>query len=138
MDVYIIRVLQTEPSHKVIFQVMINTDDMDLAGDLIQALATFLNIDDLHTNIDFPDEMEKLRGILVKVSVHFSVGWQVLYAVQIKMLYFNRLLYRKAARNEPLSNLNTETLSDSSHFVISFSSHLAIKNHIHKRWHLMN
>ena len=117
---------------------MINTDDMDLAGDLIQALATFLNIDDLHTNIDFPDEMEKLRGILVKVSVHFSVGWQVLYAVQIKMLYFNRLLYRKAARNEPLSNLNTETLSDSSHFVISFSSHLAIKNHIHKRWHLMN
>ena len=88
---------------------MINTDDMDLAGDLIQALATFLNIDDLHTNIDFPDEMEKLRGILVKVSVHLSVGWQVLYAVQIKMLYFNRLLYRKAASNQPLSKFYVHT-----------------------------
>lgn len=48
-------------------QVTINTDDMDLAGDLIQALATFLNIEDLHTTIDFPTEMEKLREILVKV-----------------------------------------------------------------------
>lgn len=44
---------------------------MDLAGDLIQALATFLNIDDLHTTIDFPDEMEKLREILVKVDTLF-------------------------------------------------------------------
>ena len=34
--------------------------------------------------------------------------------------------------------LNTETSSDSSHFVIRFSSHLALKKHIHKRCHLMN
>lgn len=45
----------------------IKTDDMDLAGDVIQALCQFLNIDDMQVSADFPDEMEKLRSILVKV-----------------------------------------------------------------------
>ena len=40
---------------------------MDLAGDVVQALATFLNVDDLQSTADFPHEMEKLREILVKV-----------------------------------------------------------------------
>ncbi len=42
---------------------------MDLAGDLIQALANFLNLDDLNVTADYPDEMEKLREILVKVNI---------------------------------------------------------------------
>lgn len=46
----------------------IKTDDMDLAGDIIQALCQFLNFDDLQVAADFPEEMEKLRQILVKVS----------------------------------------------------------------------
>ena len=41
---------------------------MDLAGDVVQALATFLNVDDLQSTADFPHEMEKLREILVKVQ----------------------------------------------------------------------
>ena len=45
----------------------IKTDDMDLAGDVIQALCQFLNIDDMQVAADFPEEMEKLRQILVKV-----------------------------------------------------------------------
>ena len=40
---------------------------MDLAGDIVQAIATFLNVDDLHSTVDFPTEMERLREILVKV-----------------------------------------------------------------------
>ena len=40
---------------------------MDLAGDVVQALSTFLNVDDLQSTADFPHEMEKLREILVKV-----------------------------------------------------------------------
>lgn len=40
---------------------------MDLAGDIVQAIANFLNLDDLHTTIDYPEEMERLREILVKV-----------------------------------------------------------------------
>ncbi|CAG5131089.1 unnamed protein product, partial [Candidula unifasciata] len=41
---------------------------MSLAGDIIQSLAQFLNIDDLLTVADFPDELENLRQILVKVD----------------------------------------------------------------------
>ena len=46
---------------------MIRTDDMDLAGDVLQALAQFLNIENLQTIADFPKEMESLRQILIKV-----------------------------------------------------------------------
>lgn len=49
-------------------QVQLRTDDMDLAGDLIQALSVFLNIEDLQVTADFPDEMEILKDILVKVQ----------------------------------------------------------------------
>ena len=48
-------------------QIMLRTDDMDLAGDVIQALANFLNIEDLNVTADFPDDMENLRQILIKV-----------------------------------------------------------------------
>jgi hypothetical protein len=44
------------------------TDDMDLAGDVIQALAQFLNIDDLMSTADFPMEIETLKQILIKVG----------------------------------------------------------------------
>ena len=54
------------------FQITIKTDDMDLAGDVVQALATFLNVDDLQSTADFPHEMEKLREILVKVLKNLS------------------------------------------------------------------
>ena len=40
---------------------------MDAAGDVIQALATFLNLEDLHSTADFPKDMETLRQILVQV-----------------------------------------------------------------------
>ncbi|GFR70159.1 Bardet-Biedl syndrome 2 protein homolog [Elysia marginata] len=49
-------------------QVAIHTDDMDIAGDVIQSLAQFLNIDDLQTTADFPVETETLRQILIKVD----------------------------------------------------------------------
>ena len=41
---------------------------MDLAGDVIQSLAQFLNIEDLQTTADFPVETETLRQILIKVQ----------------------------------------------------------------------
>ena len=50
-------------------QLTIMTDDMDLAGDIIQALAQFLNLEDLLTTADFPVEIETLKQIL------FKVGW---------------------------------------------------------------
>lgn len=53
--------------------ITLKTDDMDLAGDIVQALANFLNLDDLHTTIDYPDEMQRLREILVKVDEYHAV-----------------------------------------------------------------
>ncbi|XP_052064404.1 Bardet-Biedl syndrome 2 protein homolog [Mytilus californianus] len=60
-------------------QVVIKTDDMDMAGDVLQAMASFLNIDDLQSTADFPEEMEKLRELLVKVD-EFHVVRQKLTA----------------------------------------------------------
>lgn len=42
---------------------------MDLAGDVIQSLAQFMNLDDLLTTADFPMEIETLKQILVKVEI---------------------------------------------------------------------
>lgn len=53
--------------------VTLNTDDMDLAGDVVQAIATFLNLEDLNTTIEFPNEMEKLKDVLVKVDEYHAV-----------------------------------------------------------------
>ncbi|MEE6499733.1 hypothetical protein FKM82_003571 [Ascaphus truei] len=47
-------------------QVSLRTDDMDLAGDIIQSLAAFLAIEDLHVEADFPKYFEKLRKVLVQ------------------------------------------------------------------------
>lgn len=74
-------------------KVTLQTDDMDLAGDIIQSMASFLHIEvhfgcgyclifisksdhtpftptsqDLQSSADFPKQMEDLRGILAKVS----------------------------------------------------------------------
>ena len=46
----------------------IMTDDMDLAGELVSALASFLNIEDLQSTAEFPEHMEQLKDVLVKVG----------------------------------------------------------------------
>ncbi|XP_028665213.1 Bardet-Biedl syndrome 2 protein homolog [Erpetoichthys calabaricus] len=54
-------------------EITINTDDMDLAGDLIQSLASFLGIDELQVEADFPVYFEEIRRILIKVDEYHSV-----------------------------------------------------------------
>lgn len=49
-------------------QVHIRTDDMELAGDLVQQLCGFLNIEELASTAEFPDEMEKLKEVLGQVD----------------------------------------------------------------------
>jgi Bardet-Biedl syndrome 2 protein len=58
-------VLKMEPSGPFTIQ----TDDMELAGNIIQSLATYLNIMDMQVNCDFPDELETLQSIISKVGV---------------------------------------------------------------------
>ena len=56
-------------------QFTFRTDDMDLAGSLVQSLIAYLNILDLQVTCDFPDELENLQQILVKVSNFLSVNY---------------------------------------------------------------
>ncbi|NXX82248.1 BBS2 protein, partial [Urocolius indicus] len=55
-------------------KISINTDDIDLAGDIIQSLASFLAIEDLQVEADFPTYFEELRKVLVKVDEHHRVN----------------------------------------------------------------
>ncbi|CAN0162441.1 unnamed protein product [Lampetra planeri] len=54
-------------------EVLIYTDDMDLAGDIVQSLVAFLAIEDLQVEAHFPAEMEELRLTLIKVDEFHSV-----------------------------------------------------------------
>uniref|UniRef100_A0A1A8CM88 BBSome complex member BBS2 n=1 Tax=Nothobranchius kadleci TaxID=1051664 RepID=A0A1A8CM88_NOTKA len=51
-------------------QITLRTDDLDLAGDLIQSLASFLSIEDLAAEADFPSYFEELRVTLTEVFIH--------------------------------------------------------------------
>jgi Bardet-Biedl syndrome 2 protein len=53
-----------------LLKVTIQTDDMELAGNIIQSMGKFLNIEDLQTTGDFPQELE----VLQKVFSHVIFG----------------------------------------------------------------
>ena len=44
------------------------TEDMDLAGEVLQDLCTFLQINELESVAEFPTEMEAFRAVLVRVD----------------------------------------------------------------------
>uniref|UniRef100_A0A8C9TET2 Bardet-Biedl syndrome 2 protein homolog n=1 Tax=Scleropages formosus TaxID=113540 RepID=A0A8C9TET2_SCLFO len=54
-------------------EITLKTDDIDLAGDLIQSLASFLAIEDLQAEADFPAYFEELRVTLTEVDEFHSV-----------------------------------------------------------------
>lgn len=47
---------------------MIKTNDMETAGDLIQDLVSFLNLKDLESIADFPEEIENFKKIIKEVE----------------------------------------------------------------------
>ncbi|KAJ9598202.1 hypothetical protein L9F63_011122 [Diploptera punctata] len=47
---------------------VITTQNMTLAGDIIQSLVSFLNLDELQITADFPEEEEKIGELLQKIS----------------------------------------------------------------------
>ncbi|KAK1785417.1 hypothetical protein P4O66_018251, partial [Electrophorus voltai] len=49
-------------------EITLQTDDIELAGDLVQSLAVFLAIEDLPTEADFPACFEQLRGTLTEAT----------------------------------------------------------------------
>ncbi|XP_056621659.1 Bardet-Biedl syndrome 2 protein homolog [Triplophysa dalaica] len=61
--------IKMQPSGEITF----STDDIDLAGDLVQSLASFLAIEDLHAEADFPIYFKELRSTLSEVDEFHSV-----------------------------------------------------------------
>lgn len=49
-------------------EISILTESMDTAGDILQSLASFLNMEDLNVQADFPKDMTDLGEILTKVE----------------------------------------------------------------------
>uniref|UniRef100_A0A5F8G2J0 Bardet-Biedl syndrome 2 n=1 Tax=Monodelphis domestica TaxID=13616 RepID=A0A5F8G2J0_MONDO len=54
-------------------EITVSTDDIDLAGDIIQSMASFFAIEDLQVEADFPVYFEELRKVLIKVDEYHSV-----------------------------------------------------------------
>lgn len=54
-------------------EISLSTDDIDLAGDLVQSLTSFLAIEDLQAEADFPTYFQELRTTLTEVDDFHSV-----------------------------------------------------------------
>ena len=48
--------------------ITVKTDDMDLAGDIVQSLGTYLGMEDLATTCSFPQEISSLEGLLSRAE----------------------------------------------------------------------
>ena len=60
-----------------VYQVCVRTDDMDLAGDIVQELCDFLNISELASTADFPLEFNALQEVLTMVQPDISTATSV-------------------------------------------------------------
>merc|ERR1719326_1557220 len=54
-------------------KVTIRTDDLEVAGELVQDFCTFLQVSELESTAHFPDEMEKFKAVLMRVDEYNSV-----------------------------------------------------------------
>ncbi|XP_031420755.1 Bardet-Biedl syndrome 2 protein homolog isoform X2 [Clupea harengus] len=62
-------------------EITLNTDDIDLAGDLVQSLTSFLAIEDLQAEADFPSYFQELRTTLTEVDEFHSVHQKLTAAI---------------------------------------------------------
>ncbi|KAG0695207.1 Bardet-Biedl syndrome 2 [Chionoecetes opilio] len=53
-------------------EMTLRTDDMELAGDLIQAVSNYLNLEDLQVEADFPTELDQLSSLLERVEEYHA------------------------------------------------------------------
>lgn len=63
-------------------QVTIMTDDMDLAGDLVQDLAAHLGLDELPSRAHFPAALEAFQQTLAQVGPHCTPRWRQKWRAQ--------------------------------------------------------
>ncbi|XP_073707130.1 BBSome complex member BBS2 [Garra rufa] len=73
-------------------EIMLRTDDIDLAGDLVQSLASFLAIEDLQAEADFPVYFKELRATLTEVDEFHSVHQKLTAAMADHSNYVRNML----------------------------------------------
>ena len=59
----------------------VKTDDMDLAGDIVQSLGTYLGMEDLATTCSFPQEISSLEGLLSRAEELQVCSFQKKYSI---------------------------------------------------------
>ncbi|XP_059421071.1 Bardet-Biedl syndrome 2 protein homolog isoform X2 [Carassius carassius] len=73
-------------------EITLRADDIDLAGDLIQSLASFLAIEDLQAEADFPVYFKELRATLTEVDEFHSVHQKLTAAMADHSNYIRNML----------------------------------------------
>ncbi|KAM6946405.1 BBSome complex member BBS2 [Aplochiton taeniatus] len=73
-------------------QITLKTDDIDLAGDLVQSLASFLAMEDLQAEADFPVYFQELRSTLTEVDEFHSVHQKLTAAMADHSNYIRNML----------------------------------------------
>ncbi|KAF0041486.1 hypothetical protein F2P81_007384 [Scophthalmus maximus] len=73
-------------------RITLRTDDIDLAGDLVQSLASFLALEDLSAEADFPVYFEELRTTLTEVDEFHSVHQKLTAAMADHSNYIRNML----------------------------------------------
>ncbi|XP_056334659.1 Bardet-Biedl syndrome 2 protein homolog [Danio aesculapii] len=73
-------------------EITLRTDDIDLAGDLVQSLASFLAIEDLQAESDFPAYFKELRATLTEVDEFHSVHQKLTAAMADHSNYIRNML----------------------------------------------
>ncbi|KAF4101311.1 Bardet-Biedl syndrome 2 protein homolog [Onychostoma macrolepis] len=73
-------------------EINLRTDDIDLAGDLVQSLATFLAIEDLQAEADFSVYFKELRATLTEVDEFHSVHQKLTAAMADHSNYIRNML----------------------------------------------
>lgn len=54
-------------------KITIRTDDLEVAGEIVQDFCNFLKVNELESIAHFPDEMEKFKAVLMRVDEYNSV-----------------------------------------------------------------
>merc|ERR1719335_743520 len=54
-------------------KITIRTDDLEVAGEIIQDLCAYLQVTELESVAHFPDEMENFKAVLMKVDEYNAV-----------------------------------------------------------------
>lgn len=52
----------------VLLQVVVRTDDLELAGEVVQDAAAYLGLADLESTAHFPTQMQDFQAVMAKVS----------------------------------------------------------------------